>query len=42
MEWYWWVLIVVVIVVGGTIKLKFLGKWLANRKKNEVQYSDDE
>ena len=42
MEWYWWVLIVVLIVAGGTIKLKFLGKWLANRKKNEVQFSDDE
>lgn len=42
MEWYWWVLIMVVVVVGGTIKLKFLGKWLANRKKNEVQFSDDD
>ena len=42
MEWYWWALIVVVVIAGGTIKLKFLGKWLENRKKNEVQYSDDE
>jgi NADH:ubiquinone oxidoreductase subunit 3 (subunit A) len=42
MEWYWWVLIAVVLVAGATIKLKVLGKWLANRKKNEVQYSDDE
>jgi hypothetical protein len=42
MDWYWWALIVIVLVAGATIKLKVLGKWLANWKKNEVKYSDDE
>jgi len=42
MEWYLWVLIGIAAIGIATLKLKFLGKWMENRKKRETQFKDED
>jgi len=37
MEWYWWVLIVVGVIIIGYLKIKVLGKIMANMKAKKAR-----